>query len=318
MLTYSVVICTLDRLDGLKRCIVSWLNERPLPCDIIVVHGREDGALEKYLLGLVAGKGLELCYLRMPASLVRQRNAGLKRAKGDIVFFADDDAIYLNSYAENILEIYEDDFNKEIGGVQGTIINANSSKYARWGIANLFWFIHHNGDGTLQPSAWPSFHRPSANQVPVEVFSGTVMSFRREVLQEFHFDEALAGYWVGDDFDIAYRVSRKFKLIQAPNARAIHYQSPVGRDNLRRLYRMMVVNHYYLFNKHFGKLWNRWFCWAWSDIGQCFLAVFWYLVGKGPGGLLGMIDGYRELLITARRGKIKAPPQIPGRSPWTE
>ena len=46
------------------------------------------------------------------------------------------------------------------------------------------------------------------------------MSFRREVLAEFQFDEALAVYYVGDDFEMAYRVSRDYQLFQTPGAQA--------------------------------------------------------------------------------------------------
>lgn len=303
MLTYSVVICTLDRLDDLKRCILSWLKQTPRPRDIVVVHGGVDGSLEGRLLELVAGTGVELFYLRMAPSLVRQRNAGLQQTKGDIVFFADDDAVYLDGYVPAILDIYEADTEGEIGGVQGTLTNISSSKLKGLGLAKFFWFTRYDGRGNLQPSAFPAFLGKCEKQTFVEVFSGAAMTFRHQVLQEFRFDEALADYWVGDDFEMAYRVSRKYRLIQVPNARALHYLSLAGRDNLRRLYKMMVVNHYYLFRKHFGRVWSSWFYWVWSEIGMWLLAVLWLVTGHGEGALLGMVDGYRELFYSIRRNQ---------------
>jgi glycosyltransferase involved in cell wall biosynthesis len=277
------------------------LNQKPLPHDIIVVHGGKDGALDDCLRESVEGTGVELRYLRMPPSLVLQRNAGLQQAKGDVVFFADDDARYLDGYAEAILQVYRADSERKIGGVQGTITNISSFKFSGLGLAKFFWITRHDGDGTLQPSAWPAFLEVCSSPVEVEVFSGPGMTFRREVLQEFRFDEALTDYWLGDDFDIAYRVSRKYKLIQTPDARALHYLSPLGRDSLRRLHKMMVINHYYLFNKHFGKDWKLRFYWAWSEVGLWLFAAFWFIRGRGGGGFLGMLDGYRELISSARR-----------------
>ena len=52
------------------------------------------------------------------------------------------------------------------------------------------------------------------------------MSFRRDVLAEFQFDDALAAYYIGDDFEMAYRVSRDYQLFQTHGAQLMHYSSP--------------------------------------------------------------------------------------------
>ncbi len=302
MQTYSVVICTLDRREDLKRCITSWLNQKPLPLEIIVVHGRPEGMLGEELQKLLAGTGVELCYLRMPPALVRQRNAGLRLAKGDVVFFADDDAVYLDGYVRNILNVYQMDENGSIGGVQGTIDNYEVSPAERLGLSQLF-MLPHLGDGKLQPSAWPAYYRPDQNLVQVEVFSGAAMSYRKEVLQEFQFDEAFTHYWVGDDFEMAYRVSRKFKLFQAPQARLLHFTSALGRDGARRQRKMHVVNHFYLRRKCFGSDWKSWFYWGWSEIGMFLVSMLALAAERSPAYLLGMIDGYREIWRNGFQGK---------------
>lgn len=294
MLTYSVVICTLDRREDLKRCITSWLNQKPLPIDIIVVHGRPEGMLGEELQKLLAGSGVELCYLRMPPVLVRQRNAGMYQAQGDVVFFADDDAVYLDGYACAILNVYQTDVNGSIGGVQGTIDNYELSPAERLGLSQLF-MLPRLGTGRLQSSAWPAFYRPDQNLAQVEVFSGAAMSYRKEVLQKFQFDDAFAHYWVGDDFEMAYRVSRKFKLFQVPQARLLHYPSAVGRDSIRRQRKMHVVNHYYLRRKCFGSDWKSWFYWSWSEIGMLLISALALIAERNTAYLLGMVDGYREV-----------------------
>lgn len=294
MLTYSVVICTLDRPENLKRCIKSWLNQIPMPRDIFVAHGGQDSMLVESLQQLFAGTSVELKYVRMLPSLVRQRNAGMKQVKGDVVFFADDDAVYLDGYAKAILDVYETDSDGMIGGVQGTIDNFEPTQADRFGLARFF-LLARLGDGTLQPSAWPAYYRPDRNIAQVQVFSGPAMSYRKEVLREFQFDEVLAHYWVGDDFEMAYRVSRKYKLFQVAQARLLHYISPVGRDSARQQAKMAVVNHFYLTRKCFGSMWKSWLYWGWSEIGLWLVAGLWLMVGRGPTRLLGMIDGYREL-----------------------
>ena len=294
MITYSVVICTLDRKEGLKQCIASWLEQKPLPYNIVVVHGRQDGALEDGLQKLLSGTGVELFYLRMPPSLVRQRNAGIEHAKGDVVFFADDDAVYLDGYAQTILDVYEADSGRLIGGVQGTVDNINVDMADRLGFKKLF-LLTCFGNGSLQLSAWPAFCRPSGNLTQVEVFSGVAMSYRKEVLREFKFDEMLARYWIGDDFEMAYRVSRKYKLFQASCARLLHYSSPVGRDNQRLRCKMLVVNHFFLMRKIFGFTPKSGLYWCWSELGLWAAAGFCLIIGRGAARLFGMVDGCREL-----------------------
>ena len=135
------------------------------------------------------------------------------------------------------------------------------------------------------------------------------MSFRREVLAEFQFDEALAVYYVGDDFDLAYRVSRDYQLFQTPGAQVMHYSSPPqgtgGRERMRA--RMNVVNHRYLSRKLLGDGWKIRVAWAWSEFGIFLLALLWWLAGRGSGRLMGTIEGQWDVL----RGRGAAPQPIP-------
>lgn len=293
--TYSVVICTIDRQDDITRSIRSWLRQDPPPLEIIVVHGKDNRSLETYCAGLIAGSDVAFKYVNMPPSLVRQRNAGAAIAVGDIVFFADDDGEYLEGYARAILAVYEADVAGEIGGVQGTIVDFDGTIASRWGLATVFQ-LPRMGRGTLQPSGWPAFYKGKDSCAPVEVFSGVSMSFRGTVLREFQFDETLAQYWLGDDFEMAYRVSRKYRLFQVQAARLIHHLSPAGRDGTRRHAKMAVVNHLYLSQKFFGNGLVARLCWAWAEIGNWVLALLWVIAGRGTSRLAGMTDGYSELL----------------------
>jgi GT2 family glycosyltransferase len=295
MLSYSVVICTLERREDLSRSIGSWLSQDPLPLEIVVVHGGISEDLEQHLGRLIGGTGIALRYLRMPPSLVRQRNAGIRLARGDVVFFADDDAVYLEGYAAAVLTVYEADHDRAVGGVQGTIVNFDKPVATRSGIANLFLLTRLNGKGTLQASGWPAFCTARPELAHVEVFSGPAMSFRRDVLMDFQFDEVLAAYYIGDDFEMAYRVSRKYRLVQADGARLMHFLSPQGRDSVRKGARMGVVNHRYLSRKLLGHGWKTRLAWVWSELGNCLLAVLWLLAGRGPARLLGTIEGHWDV-----------------------
>jgi glycosyltransferase involved in cell wall biosynthesis len=297
MPSYSVVICTLERPDDLSRCIASWLQQDPLPLEIVVVHGGSSEDLEQHLQALIDGTGVALRYLRMPPSLVRQRNAGIRLARGDVVFYPDDDAVYLEGYAEAVLAVYQADRESAVGGVQGTIANPGNPAATRSRLANVFLLTRLNGNGTLQASGWPAFCTPRPELTQVEVFSGPAMSFRREVLMEFQFDETLAVYYAGDDFEMAYRVSRKYQLFQVPGAQLMHYSSPPnGSAGARRRARMNVVNHRYLSRKLLGNNWRTRLAWAWSELGTSLLTMAWLLAGRGSGRFVGTVEGYWDLL----------------------
>ena len=297
MLSYSVVICTLSRRDALTRCIESWLRQDPLPIELVVVHSGTDHDLEQHLRTLLDRMPVALHYLRMPPSLVRQRNAGIALAHGDVVFFVDDDAVYLDGYAAAVLGVYDADSEGSVGGVQGTIANPGSPFATRSRVANLFLLTRLNGNGTLQASAWPAFCTARPGLAEVEVFSGPAMSFRRDVLTEFQFDDALAAYYIGDDFEMSYRVSRRHRLVQTHEAQLMHYSASEGkgRPGARRRARMGVVNHRYLSRKLLGDGWRTRLAWAWSELGFFLLTVGWLLAGRGSARLVGTVEGHWDV-----------------------
>jgi glycosyltransferase involved in cell wall biosynthesis len=231
---------------------------------------------------------------------VRQRNIGIERAKGDVVFFADDDAVYSDGYAQAILNVYQDDREGLTGGVQGAIDDFDLGPAERCGFSRVF-MLPRFGKGRLQLSAWPAFIRPAKELSQVEVFSGPAMSYRKEVLREFRFNEAFKQYWMGDDFEMAYRVSRKYRLFHQPQARLNHYLSAASREGERRKCKMAVVNHYYLSRAIFGYGLKPRLAWFWSEVGLWLVALLCLFSGRGVTRLMGMFDGYTELLSIRRK-----------------
>ena len=171
-LSYSVVICTLDRRDDLLRCIDSWLRQDPPPLEIVVVHGGPSNDLEQHLQELI-DRNWRRIQLSAHAAVARSPAERRHRlARGDVVFFADDDAVYLDGYAAAVLGVYDADREGSVGGVQGTIANPGSPFATRSRLANIFLLTRLNGNGTLQASAWPAFCTARPGLAEVEVFSG--------------------------------------------------------------------------------------------------------------------------------------------------
>ena len=97
MISLSVIVCTRDRPQQLRRCLArigSLVHPTQGTVEILVVNnGRRDGVPE--LVDEVArGASLPFRYLEEPApGLARGRNRGLAEARGEIIAFTDDDCL---------------------------------------------------------------------------------------------------------------------------------------------------------------------------------------------------------------------------------
>jgi GT2 family glycosyltransferase len=116
----SVVVCTHDRPDDLRRCLAAFAALED-PVEIIVVDSASRTPV-------VADDAVRLVRLDEPG-LSRARNAGLAAATGDLVAFVDDDAAVAPDWARRIAEPFSED---DVGCVGGACLPAFVSERPRW------------------------------------------------------------------------------------------------------------------------------------------------------------------------------------------
>lgn len=93
----SLVIVTKNRPQELRRCLDSVLSQKKQPQEIVVVyHQKSDLFLLK---GLTVTLKTVQC---VAANTARARNLGLRKAKGDLVIFLDDDCVVKKNWFNNI------------------------------------------------------------------------------------------------------------------------------------------------------------------------------------------------------------------------
>lgn len=294
-LSTSVVICTMNRPDALQKCLRSLDAQMLPPNEVILVHAGADQQLGERLAQEWAGARFQLRYVRSRPSLVLQRNLGIQQARGDVVFFLDDDVVLEPDYLKQVMAAYTADARGEIGGVQGSITNPPENPWGSRLLRGLFLLVREGRRGHLQRSGFPCLSSAVSHPTQVEVFSGCMMSFRRRWLEKHQFDEALQEYWSGDDWDLSYRISREARLLQLPGARLRHEQGKVSRDSLQRVWQMTVVNHRYLYVKHLRATGQGWLPWIWAEVGILLLALARMLSGRGAAALRGVLKAYREM-----------------------
>lgn len=262
----SIVISTLyKRPEELKECLESIGEQTVHPREVIIINGASDDSWKKVsgmfvkLFKRLRDRGIVVRHVSLPgSSLTHARNTGAKLAKGDIVLYLDDDVILDRDYLKGLLKVYTDYPNTK--GVQGFIVNRVSidNPLAKSGFLKFFWWVLQHGYYEIDthkqlPSLSEVIPYKLTRIIKRESFSGTNMSYRKEVFKHVEFDERLKRYAIGEDKDFSYRVHRLFpgSLYQTPHARLIHQEAPGGRLLSKHYEIMKQVYHLYLFYKLF-------------------------------------------------------------------
>jgi glycosyltransferase involved in cell wall biosynthesis len=188
----SVILLTKNSGATVQKSLESVLNQTRKPDEIIVVDGSSnDGTLDiikKYPVKLVSEPG---------SGFGHARNVGVRNASGDIIFFIDSDCYAEPDWIEKALPHFDND--PEIVGVTGrTNLWNTESAVAR--------FLAYVGGRMNMPS----------QPMVVKIAPTMNLALRREVVGEFGwFDETLIR---GEDTDLTYKISQRYKILYEPNA----------------------------------------------------------------------------------------------------
>ena len=256
----SIIICTKDRPLDLMICLKSIFAQSVKPEEIIIIDSSNSEEKINQLREFIRENDI-IKHYAVKVGLTRARNIGIEKSIGEIIIFVDDDVILDQDYLYQILKIF--DTYENVGLVTGNILQAdmatrtfprlikNSFIKEMRNVFFFLFFLHRYGNGYFLPSGLPRYIACNKRIKMIECVQGANMAFRRNVLDEFHFDEHFKGYSFMEDCDISYRVSRKFKVIFTPFAELIHKISPLSRDSDKYRAKMLLENHFYLFRKNF-------------------------------------------------------------------
>jgi len=113
-----------------------------------------------------------------------QRGVGVKHSKGDILIFTDIDTILYTTWIKELVKKFK---NPNIHVVRGNVL-------------------------------WPEIKKKVS--LVGKRINHCNMAYRRHVLEEFPFDPNLNR---GDDWDMGYRISKKYIIYGCPKAKVIHF-----------------------------------------------------------------------------------------------
>lgn len=216
----SVVVPTCNRNEVLTNTLKGLLAQDYPHYEIIVV----DQSTVSYSLKERSSKEIhqkiKYIYSSLP-SRPNAKNIGIANARGEVVFFCDDDIIP----AKNLLSLHAQHYqNPKIGGVAGAVLSIdekrlralNVGKINRWGM----------GSGNFN----------SLESTFVDTVHGANMSFRKNILVKMGgFDTRFSGTSMFEESDLSFRIRKRgWQIIFEPAATVIHLPQTHGNIDLKK------------------------------------------------------------------------------------
>lgn len=257
------------------KCLEATLKQSRKPQQMIIVDASDDWQKSKKLIANSLGATLlepEFIYIDSEIkSSSHQRNVGLKFCRSDVIFFIDDDAFMYADYAEKVMQIYEMDEKGLIGGIIGllavleldkdetsdAVSQAISSDSDIKRLKNSFSnYLSKFWDQTelLIPYHGRYYHYNMVAKFgsdlvgDIAFLHGCRMTLRTNIVREVGgFNEILTRGAIAEDSDLSYRISQKYALVVALQAKICHWQTQVERLNKFKNVQLGILNAVALF-----------------------------------------------------------------------
>jgi GT2 family glycosyltransferase len=272
-LTVSVVMPTKDRPRFLVEAVDCLLRQTVAPDEIIIVDQSADDVGVRQVAALVrarpASRRPRLVHVLDPAinGAAAARNVGFDRASADIVVCCDDDVQAEPTVLETLLTHYH--VAPEYAGLAPVITNYPAPGLVRR-IYRAIFFLGPFRD-ERQPVYWYWQRYPHPLRVPVRMFTGAMMSFRRSALEGVRHDLRYQGASTGEDIDLCWTLWRQgARLAIVTDARIVHNRAP--RPS-RRPEEAQITSWGFLYQKHLPRTLATRAAFAWYVVGICVGAV---------------------------------------------
>ena len=229
-LRVTLIICTYARKYWVDNLLVSISEQSIVPTEIIIV----DASPEK--MDYSIPNGLEIRIINSDKmQLTYQKNLGLDKATGDIIFFLDDDLLLDENYIEETIKVFDEDADKKTGAVSGYITN-------QWGISScnpglflrLTRFLNiYDGDyspGSVSPSGVfieLNWLQPFSGLKKVDFVPGGCTAFRKEVFDKYR-PPLIINKYGGEDKTFSRMIASNWKMCVCGDARLQHFSAPGG------------------------------------------------------------------------------------------
>lgn len=281
-LNWGLVIITYNRPRVLALTVKLALEQTRPPSEVVIIDASDDWDDTRRMVEETVQElrdGIRWVY--EPAevrSTTHQRNQGVARAQADVLFLIDDDSWMFPDCAEKVMAVYEDPDHERILGIQcghvmempielegggsaskqqidgrkrtGMTYYSSIKAYLRSSFIGKFFveqvlllgkhstFIPYYGGYR----SYPEDKQLKAPLRPVQLISGSGMTFRRYILEKEPFETALRYSAAFEDCELSYRVRHHGLVVLHPDAKLHHYKASSGRVSRRALSEVSLLN----------------------------------------------------------------------------
>ena len=303
-LTYSIILPTCNRASLVKEFLKSVDVQGQKPLELILVD-QSDSEETKKVFDQWDPAGIQKKYIYNEVkSLILARNAGIKAcAQTDLIAFFDDDILLDLKFCEEVVRVFEADKQEVYAGGMGTVDQWNYKAKP----FQAFFLMPYEGSGKFLASGVPTYPHWKREFSETEFVSGGCTFWRNHIIKEYLFDERLSDYGHGDDVDVSYRISRRYKLFLQPKAICFQHGNPPGRKLGRDYRRAWIQNMYYLAQKNGISLVAYWWCVIGHFLRDLVCCDFQRLRGDFEGtrnivrGRIDTVIGYHQFIESRKQ-----------------
>ncbi len=293
-ISFAFVVPTKDRGEELRRMLASLVTQTRLPDQVIVVDG--SGIAVSWCVAEFAD--LQIDYLRLlPPSLSAQRNAGMAMLRPEITHagYLDDDVV-LETDAVCQMASFWASAGVDVGGAAFNVVNMTLSKNSvprrRLGAVG-------DGLGRVAPNGLVHELGEVRENLETDWLCGGATVWRREVIENYCYDNWFQGTGFMEDVDYSYGVRERYRLFVVAAARLAHFSQPVRADRQWLFGKWQVVNRMHIVRKyrHRGlsprKAWSASFMLLAANIIRGIVLRQRSLWDRGLGNLAGIVSEVR-------------------------
>lgn len=209
----SVIITTYNRNEVLINTIKSVLKQKFKNYELIIIdQTKEHDVKTQEFIEKNKNKKFHY-YLVAPPSLPAARNSGLKKAKGEVVIYIDDDVILDDGFIKAHYDTYR---------AHNVVIVAGRVKQKDKPISNTLAY--------LKKTSFGAGNFNYLKEAFLETPQGCNMSFNKKVLEQVGgFDTNYIGNAMREESDVAFRLRKLgFRTLFNPKASLYHLFYPIG------------------------------------------------------------------------------------------
>jgi len=306
-MTVSVIVPTKNRPRLLGETVRALLAQTVTPAELIVVDQSASDEGRQLVRELVEAaphaRRPRLVYV-LDTSIngaAAARNVGLDLAGTDVVIFCDDDVVPDADVIERLLAHYAAD--ATLAGVAPLIAN-----YARPGWLTIgYQLVFCRGPFRDERLMLYWFWRRQAGRtlVPVRMFTGAMMSFRRAALNGLRYDARYRAASVGEDIDLCWALgARGGRLAIALDARIAHHKAP---RPAKRPEEALLTSWAFLYDKHVPKTLGARLAFRWFVLGVLVGAVWAAARERTLAPIVSAVAGVRSILSDYAGSSFLAP-----------